>query len=76
MQNIEHVKERKAVVIPLEDYERMQRELTRLRKKVKKEKLLREIRQSIIEIETDIRNGVKPRGRDAREFIAELINEK
>ncbi len=76
MPNVEIIKEKNAVLVPLSQWERVQNELVRLRKKVKKEKLLREIRATIIEVETDIRNGVKPRGRDAREFIAELMNEK
>lgn len=76
MQNIQHIKEKNAVLVPVEDWEKMQKELVRLRKKVAKEKLLRELRTSIAAIETDIRSGVKPKGRDAREFIAELMNEE
>lgn len=75
MQNIQHNKDREAVLIPIKDWEKMQKELIRLRKKVAKEKLLRELRTSIIAIETDIKNGVTPNGRDARDFIAELMNE-
>lgn len=76
MPNIQHIKEKDAVLVPLKDWEKMQKELARLRKKVNKEKLLRELRNTIIEIETDIKNGVEPRGRDAREFVAELMDEK
>ena len=75
MQNIQHTKDREAVLIPIKDWERMQKELVRLRKKVAKEKLLRELKTSIIAIENEIRNGDEPKGRDAREFIAELMNE-
>ena len=75
MQNIQHIKEKDAVLIPVKDWERMQKELVRLRKKVAKEKLLNELRIAITAIETDLKNGVKPKGRDAREFIAELMNE-
>lgn len=76
MQNIQHIKDKDAVLVPVKDWERMQKELVRLRKKVSKEKLLRELQDTIVEIETDIKNGVEPRGRDAREFVAELVNEK
>lgn len=76
MQNIQHIKDKNAVLIPIKEWEKMQKELVRLRRKVAKEKLLRELRTSITAIETDIRNGVKPKGRDARDFIAELMNEE
>ncbi len=75
MQNIQHIKDKNAVLVPVKDWEKMQKELVRLRKKVAKEKLLRELRASIITIENDIKNGVEPKGRDARDFIAELMNE-
>lgn len=75
MQNIQHTKDREAVLVPIKDWEKMQKELIRLRKRVEKEKLLRELKTSIIAIETDIKNGVEPKGRDARDFISELMNE-
>jgi len=76
MESVQHLKDQNTVIVPLKSYERMQREILKLRKKLRKEKLLRELRDSIISVETDIRNGVKPKGRGAREFIAELMNEK
>lgn len=76
MRNVEHIKEKDAVLVPIKDWERMQKELVRLRKKVNKSKVLNELKAAIISIETDIRNGVEPRGQDAREFIKELLNEK
>ena len=76
MESVQHLKDQNTVIVPLKSYERMQREILRLRKKLRKEKLLRELRDSIISVETDIRNGAKPKGRGAREFIAELMNEK
>lgn len=78
MQNIRYIKDqgKDAVLIPAEDWEKMQKELVRLRKKVSKEKLLRELRDTIVCIETDIENGRKPKGQDAREFVAELMNAK
>ncbi len=75
MQDIEINKEKGTVLVPVKDWEKMQKELIRLRKKVAKEKFLRELKTAIIAIETDIKNGVTPKGRDARDFIAELMNE-
>lgn len=75
MQNVQQIRDEDAVLVPVKDWERMQKELVRLRKKVAKEKLLRELRTSITSIETDIKNGVKPKGIDARDFIAQLMNE-
>ena len=72
MQNVQLVEGKDAVLVPLKDWEKMQRDLVRLRKKVNKEKVLRDIRNAVIEIESDIRNGREPRGRDAHEFLAEL----
>lgn len=78
MQNIQLVEGKDAVLVPLKDWEKMQRDLVRLRKKVNKEKVLRDIRNAVIEIEADIKNGREPRGRDVHEFLAELeqINAK
>jgi DNA polymerase III delta subunit len=76
MPMIQHIKDKDAVLVPVKDWEKMQKELIRLRRKVNKEKLLREMRNTIVEIETDIKNGVEPKGRDAHEFLAELMNEK
>lgn len=76
MANTQIIKEKDQVIVSLRDWEKMQKELVRLRKKVDKNELLRELRSAIIEIETDIRSGRKPRGRDAREFVKELENEK
>lgn len=76
MQNIEIVKEKNAVLVPLKKWEKLQKELVRLRRKVNKDKVLQDLRDAIIRIESDIENGRKPKGRDAREFITELMNAK
>ncbi len=76
MQNIQHIKEKNAVLVPIKDWEKMQKELVRLRKKVGKAEILSDLKAAIVSIETDIKNGVEPKGKDARKFIAELLNEK
>lgn len=76
MENIQLIEGKNAVLVPIKKWERVQSELVRLRKKVNKAKVLSDVRTAIISIETDIRNGEKPRGMDAREFIDGLINEK
>ena len=75
MPNVEIIKEKNAVLVPIKDWEKMQREVVRLRKKVNKAKFMEELRSAIISTETDIRSGKKPKGKDAREFIKELENE-
>lgn len=76
MPNIQHIKDKDAVLVPAKDWEKMQKELVRLRKKVNKAKMLSDLKNSIVSIETAIRNGEEPTGMDAREFINELLNEK
>ena len=76
MQKVDLNKEKDAVLVPIKDWERMQKELVRLRKKVNKAKMLSDLRAAIVSLETDIRNDVEPQGQDAREFIDELLNEK
>ena len=76
MRNIQHIKDKDAVLIPIKDWEKMQKELIRLRKKVNKAKILSDLKTAIVSIETAIRNGEEPKGMDAREFINELLNEK
>lgn len=75
MPTVQNIKEKGTVLVPVKDWERMQKELSRLRKRVKKAQILEELRSAIIDIEKDIDEGRKPKGRDAREFIEELRNE-
>ncbi len=78
MQNVRHIKDQgiDAVVIPAKEWEKIQRELVRLRKRANKERTLSELRETLIRIKTDIKDGRTPQGQDADEFIAELMNAK
>lgn len=78
MRNIQHIKEKDAVLVPVKDWEKMQKELARLRRKVNKAKILNEIRTAIIEIEEDLKRPKDLRRitMSAEEFLAELKNGK
>lgn len=78
MQNIELNKEKNAVLVPIKDWEKLQNELIRLRKKVNKAKILKEIKAAIIEVEEDLKRPPESRRVTvtADEFLAELKNGK
>lgn len=76
MNNIQHLKDKNAVLVPIKDWEKLQKELVRLRKRIKKAKILTEIRAAVAALEKDIKNGAEPKGKDAREFVSELLNEQ
>ena len=78
MENIQLIEGKNAILVPTKQWERVQNELVRLRKKVNKAKVLDDIRTGIVEIEKDLRR--EPHLRKIRmsadEFLAELENEK
>ncbi len=78
MQNIHHLKDKDAVLVPIKDWEKMQKELVRLRKKVNKTRVLSELRTSIIDLKNDLaRDDYDPANEmSAEEFLAELGNEQ
>ncbi len=78
MQNIQHIKDKDAVLVPVKDWERMQKELIRLRKKVNKAKVLSELRTALIDLKNDFaRDDYDPANEmSAEEFLAELRNEQ
>lgn len=76
MSNIQNIKDKNAVLVPIKDWEKMNKELVRLRKRVKKAKILAEIKAAIITLQNDLKTGKEPKGIDAREFVNELRNEK
>ena len=76
MSNIQIIKEKNAVLVPIKDWEKTQRELARLRKKVGEAEIMAEVKNSIISFEKNLRNGKAAEGKDARKFVAELLNEK
>lgn len=76
MQNIQHIKDKNAVLVPIKDWEKMQKELIRLRKKVNKAKVLSDLRRSFIDLKNDLaRDDYDPADEmSAEEFLAELRN--
>jgi hypothetical protein len=69
MPEVQHIKEKNAVLVPIEDWEKVQKELIRLRKRVKKAEILEDIRAAILSMKKNEKKGV-----DAREFVNELLN--
>lgn len=76
MRNIQVIKEKDAVLVPMKQWEKVQNELIRLRRKANKEKFLKELKASIIELEEDIKRPPSQRKirKTADEFLAELQN--
>ena len=78
MRNTQYIKDKDAVLVPAKDWDKMQKELIRLRKKVNKAKILSEIRTAIIEIEEDLKRppALRRITMSAEEFLVELKNGK
>ncbi len=78
MQNIQHLKEKNAVLVPIKDWERMQKELIRLRKRAAKNELLNDLKQAIADIEADLKLPPDRRKKrmSADEFLREMQNAK
>ena len=78
MQDIEVIKEKNAVLVPIEKWEKVQKELSRLRKKVRKAKILNDIKAAVISIEDDLKRPAHKRKikKTAYEFLDELLNEQ
>ncbi len=78
MRNVQVIKEKNAVLVPVKKWEKVQDELVRLRKKVKKAKILQDIREAVLSLEADLKRP--PHLREitmtADELIAELKNGK
>lgn len=53
MQNIEVIKEKNAVLVPMKRWEKMQKELTRLRKRAAKEEILNDLSTALADIQND-----------------------
>ena len=78
MENVQLIEGKNAVLVPIKKWERVQSELVRLRKKINKEKILSEIRNSLRDLERDLRdpNYDPANEMSADEFLAELRNEQ
>lgn len=78
MQNIQYLKDQNAVLVPLQQWEKLQDELAKLKKRVKKAEILTDFKNSLVKLETDLRdeNYDAKREISADEFLAQLKNEQ
>lgn len=78
MRNIQIIKEKDAVLVPMKEWERVQSEIVRLRRKVKKAKILQDIRDNVLSLKADLNQPPHLRRfkMTAEELFAELKNGK
>ncbi len=76
MQNIEYLKDQNAVLVPLKQWEQLQNELVKLKKRVKKAKILNGFKSSLTNLRKDLQNENYDSQTEisADEFLAELKN--
>lgn len=76
MNNIQIITEKNAVLVPIKDWEKMQRELIRLRKRAAKDDLLKDLSQAIAGIEADLKlpPSRRKKRKSADEFLQEMQN--
>lgn len=78
MQDIEYLKEQNAVVVPIEYWEKLQNELARLKKRVRKADVLTDFKNSLAELKKDLRDeNYDATGEiSADDFISRLKDEQ
>lgn len=78
MQNIQYLKDQNAVLVPVEQWEKLQNELVRLKKRVKKAEVLNDFKNSLSEVKSDLRDKNFDANRElsADDFIAKLKDEQ
>ncbi len=76
MQDIQYIKEKDAVLVPIERWERLQNELARLKKRVKKSEILSSFKSSLTNLKKDLQDeSYDPQTEiSAADFLAELNN--
>lgn len=77
MQNIQYLKDQNAVLVPVEQWEKLQNELVKLKKRVKKAEVLNDFKNSLSELKSDLRdNNFDAKNElSADDFIAKLKDE-
>ncbi len=77
MQNIRYLKEQNAVIVPVEQWEKLQNELVKLKKRVRKAQILNDFKLSLSELENDLRDENYDANRElsADDFIAKLTDD-
>ena len=78
MQNIQYLKDQNAVLVPVEQWEKLQNELIKLKKRVKKSEVLTDFKTSLANLKTNLRDNNLDANRElsADDFIAKLKNEQ
>lgn len=78
MQNIEYLKDQNAVLVPVEQWEKLQNELVKLKKRVKKADILNNFKTSLSNLKNNLRDDKYDANRElsADDFIAKLKNEQ
>lgn len=74
MQDIQYIKDKNAVLVPIERWEKLQSELVRLKKRVNKASILNDLKTSLTELKKDLRagNSNSRTAVSADDFLAEL----
>lgn len=73
MMNVEVIKEKNAVLVPLKHWEKMQKELIRLRKRAAKEKILNDLSTALSDIQKD--KKLAPAQRKKRQSADDFLRE-
>lgn len=78
MQNIQYLKDQNAVLVPIEQWEKLQNELARLKKRLRKAEILTEFKDSLSKLESDLRREDYDQSTElsADDFLTQLKNEQ
>ncbi len=78
MQNIEYLKDQNAVLVPVQQWEKLQNELARLKKRVNKADVLNDFKKSLSELKSDLQSeSYNTNGEtSADDFLARLKDEQ
>ncbi len=78
MENIQYLKDQEAVLVPIQQWEKLQNELVRLKKRVKKAEVLAEFKNSLTTLKKDLHDEKYDANRElsADEFLTQLRNEQ
>ncbi len=78
MQSIQYIKDKNAVLVPVNQWDKLQNEIRRLKKRLKKAEILTEIKESISDLRKDLRDETYDARNEisADEFLAQLNYEQ
>ena len=78
MPDIQYLKDQNAVLVPVEQWEKLQNELVKLKKRVKKAEVLTEFKNSLSNLKNDLSDEIYNSKRElsADDFITKLKDEQ